>query len=705
VVTKGDRLPVLFLWHHHQPFYQAPNSMRPLLPWIRLHAVRGYQDMLTAAAESEACVTFNFSPSLLEQLEWAAAQEICDEFERVSLVPAADLSEDDKKFLFAHFFSINWAVHVKPHARYAELLAKRGETLKPETLRRALVNFAAQDYCDLKVLFHLTWIGFAGRRDPLIAGLLRKGRGYSENDARDVLQFHHRLLNGIIASYRQLLEKGQIEISTSPFSHAILPLLCDSGVAAPDIPHLHLPRPDYRHPQDVEHQLKSAIRTHQRVWGVVPQGLWPAEGSVSDDVLAIAADTGFRWAVTDQGILERSERSTSGSTSHFRSYGWKAGEYGLRLFFRDHALSDAIGFRYAFMQPSDAVSDFVSHLERIEENTRAKTESCVVIALDGENPWESYPDGGEGFLTGIYTALRKHPRLCLSTFSEQMHMGVREHVHAVHPGSWIDANFRIWIGEPTKNQAWRELSRAREVLDEMNAGDPRRAACQHWLMRAQASDWFWWYGEPFSSDYKQHFDELFRAYLRAAYAAADRQPPPSLDVPISVPVRAERRVQPVFPIVPVINGRESSFYEWMGACRIDPRQYGTVMGRTEHSLRALYYGFGVQELFFRFDPASTLHPHADTRLTLHILGQQQVTVNVSLSENQVHEESEGYRLAYETCIELAVSFDRLSLTRGGECQFWMEICANGNLLEKLPPEGAYHFVVPTDEAMAANWVV
>jgi alpha-amylase/alpha-mannosidase (GH57 family) len=701
----GDRLPVLFLWHHHQPFYQAPHSARPLLPWVRLHAVRGYQDMLTATAESGARVTFNFSPSLLEQLEAAAAQEVCDEFEHVALVPASDLTEADKTFLLTHFFSINWAVHVKPQARYAELLAKRGEILKPDVLRRALVDFAAQDYRDLTVLFHLAWIGFAGRRDPLIAGLLRKGGGYSEDDGRAVLQFHHRILNGIIAGYRRLFESGQIEISASPYSHAILPLLCDSRVAAPDIPPLQLPRPDYRHPRDVEDQLKSATQTHQRVWGKEPQGLWPAEGSVSDDILAIAADSGFRWITSDQGILERSRHSTNGDGLHFRSFGWQTGERRLRLFFRDHALSDAIGFRYAFLRSADAVRDFVSHLERIEENTRGNTERCVVIALDGENPWESYLDGGEGFLSGVYSTLRKHPRLCLSTFSDQMHTGVREQVHAVHPGSWIDANFRIWIGDSTKNQAWRELGRAHAVLDELNAGDPRRDVCRHWLVRAQASDWFWWYGEPFSSDYKPHFDELFRAFLRAAYIAADRQPPPSLDVPISVPVRAERRLQPTFPIAPTIDGREASFYEWMGACRIDPRQYGTVMGRSEHGLRALYYGFGVNELFFRFDPASALHPNTDPQLTLHVLARREISLTIPLTEKGIHKTMDGCRLAYEKNVELAVSFDRLNLTRGGECQFWLEIFADGNLLEKMPPEGAYHFTVPTDEAIAANWVV
>jgi alpha-amylase/alpha-mannosidase (GH57 family) len=705
VTAHGDRLPVLFLWHHHQPFYRAPGAERPKLPWVRLHAARGYLDMMAVTRDSGCAMTFNFSPSLLHQLREAAESEICDEFERVSLLPAHEWREEEKRFVLRHFFSIHWAVHVKGHPRYEALLAKRGDMSADPHFRSALVDYTAQDFTDLVALFNLTWIGFTGRHDSQIADLVKKVRDYSADDIRAILAFHHRALRDVLSGYRALRERGQIEISVSPYSHAILPLLCDTSVAAPDIPRQRLPRPEYRRPDDAERQIKLALDAHRETWGETPSGLWPSEGSVSEEVLNLAAGSGFRWAVTDQGILERSERTRTETPPHFLSYHWKSGKADLRIYFRDHALSDAIGFRYAGMNGKNAAADFTGHLERISDSTKGVGGRCVVVALDGENPWESYADGGENFLTSLLNTVRKHPKLATQTFSDHLKSGSRERISGLHAGSWIDSNFRVWIGDPEKNQAWTELGRARHMLDELSAGDPRRDECWKWLLKAQCSDWFWWYGEPFNSMYESEFDELFRGYLKALYSTAGREPPPALDVPISLPPRPERRLQPTFPMSPTIDGRDTFFYEWIGACHVDPRQWGTAMGRTEHIIRRLYYGFGADEVFLRFDPADTLHPQSATVLRLHVLGDQQTTLEIPLGHSQAIQEREGIRWAFQDIIEVAVRRDHIELPRGGECQFWLELTDGSMVLEKIPPAGALRFVVPTVEMVAANWIV
>ena len=451
---------------------------------------------------------------------------------------------------------------------------------------------------------------------------------------------------------------------------------------------------------------KLAQQAYRDVWGDLPLGLWPSEGSVSDEALGIAAACGFRWAATDQGILQRSERTAKGPLAHFTAHTFHADEHELRLYFRDHALSDAIGFRYASLPPAVAVDEFIGHLERIEEATRGTVGRCAVIALDGENPWESYPDGGEAFLGLLFQRLEMHRSITTLTFSEHMQTGTRERVQHVHPGSWIDSNFRIWIGDAEKNQAWSELGRARRMVDELGAADPRREECRRWLTYAEGSDWFWWYGEPFTSPYEVHFDELFRGYLSAVYRAADRQPPASLDVPIAQPPRAERRLQPAFPIVPVIDGRETSFYEWAGATRIDPRQFGAVMGRAEHILRALYYGYSDGELLFRFDPLHAGRMPAPVTLVLHVLGDSQITLTVPLEAPQPPAPPlDGLCWAYAAVLEVALAQARVGVPPGGECQFWIEFLEDGTLVEKLPPAGTFRFMVPTREMLAANWMV
>jgi alpha-amylase/alpha-mannosidase (GH57 family) len=705
VTQRGERLPVLFLWHNHQPFYQSPEMERPVMPWVRLHAVRGYLDMLTAVRETGARVTSNFSPSLLEQIQFAAGEPVADEFERLSRTPVADLLEVEKRVILADFFSINWDVHVRPHPRYQQLLHKRGEHATDAALQQAMMEYTGQDYTDLIALFNLIWIGFAGRRDPVIADLLAKRKGYSHGDILTILDFHHRILSDLLPAYRELRDSGTIEISTSPYSHAILPLLCDSHVALADIQRQRLPRMEYRHPEDAERQLKLARAVQEDVWGEAPVGLWPSEGSVSDEALEIAARCGYRWAATDQAILERGERSRKDSISHFYSQAWERGPHGMRLYFRDRALSDAIGFRYSSMPAREAVREFVAHAERIESATRGDPARCLVIALDGENPWEHYADGGEKFLHTLYRELDSHPHLKTQTFGEHAQSPTRERVHHVHPGSWIDSDFHIWIGDPQKNEAWIELRRARHMLDELGAADERREECWKWMLRAQGSDWFWWYGEPFSSVYEHQFDALFRSYLKAVYQAAGRQYPPALDAPIKVSPRAERRLQPVFPVFPILDGRDTSYFEWANACKVDPRQYGATMGRAEHTMRALFYGFGKNELYFRFDPAATLRPQASSVLILHVLSEDRASLSIPLNEKQPLSKNDGFRWVSGRIVEVALAYERVGLQLGGECQFWVEIIDDNAVIEKLPPAGAYHFVVPTDEMIAANWMV
>lgn len=700
----ADALPVLFLWHHHQPFYLPPGADYPLMPWVRLHAVRGYADMAAAAVDYQARVTFNFSPCLLEQLQAAATANTCDAFEQVSRIPAADLTERDKRFLLTHFFSINWTVHVRPHARYASLLAKRGEVLSDETLKRALMDFGERDYRDLIALFNLIWIGFAGRRDPVIAELIAKRQDYTESDIAEILRFHRTVLRGIISQYRDLSDQGLIELAVSPYSHAILPLLCNSGAAAPDIPRPRLPRPDYCFPEDAQRQIRLACELYAAVWQAEPAGMWPSEGAVSGEALRYVAEAGFRWAATDQAILERSEHRHGGNHAHFFPYEFRPADNALRLYFRDRALSDAIGFRYATMLARDAVRDFIGNLERVEADTRDQAGRCAVIALDGENPWEAYPDGGEQFLAELYGELSRHPRLGLSTFTEHVGRGTRERITRLHAGSWIDSDFHIWIGDPEKNAAWSELYRARQAVADVR-DQQRYDECQRWLLRAQGSDWFWWYGEPFHSAYDAEFDGLFRAYLRAVYLAAGREIPATLEMTLRKPPPPARRMQPTFPIVPHIDGCSTSYYEWAGACRIDPLQHGVVMGRSERFLSAVYYAFGETAVYFRFDVSAGAHLTEHTRLRLHVLGAEQATVALPLLGPRRREDHDGVCWAVDRVFEVEVRLERIGLDRGQECRFWLEIDSAGEPLEKLPPEGVYRFMIPTPDMVASNWMV
>src|SRR5437762_398148 len=142
-------------------------------------------------------------------------------------------------------------------------------------------SFGLQDLVDLQVLSQVAWmdeIYLAG--DEEIRSLVAKERGYNASDKVVVRKKCLELFNKSLEVYRQAQDRGQIEVSTSPFYHPILPLLCDSAVASESHPGVKLPARLFRHPEDARDQLRSAIALHKRVFGVEPRGLWPSEGSV-----------------------------------------------------------------------------------------------------------------------------------------------------------------------------------------------------------------------------------------------------------------------------------------------------------------------------------------------------------------------------------------------------------------------------------------
>ena len=138
-------------------------------------------------------------------------------------------------------------------------------------------------------------------KDPEVSRLSRKGSDYTEADKQVLRAKQIELLGRILPEYRRAQDAGQIEISTTPFYHPILPLLCDTDIAKVSNPNTPLPRPPFRRPEDAREQLVRARRYHEKLFGRPPVGLWPSEGSVSDQALGIASELDFRWFASDEG--------------------------------------------------------------------------------------------------------------------------------------------------------------------------------------------------------------------------------------------------------------------------------------------------------------------------------------------------------------------------------------------------------------------
>jgi alpha-amylase/alpha-mannosidase (GH57 family) len=565
-------------------------------------------------------MTFNLVPSLLVQLEAFAANRARDRYLDAGMTPATELSEQDAEFIVSNFFHAQRQRMIDVYPRYAELLARRGP---PADAHAATRRFSVDDLRDLQVWQKLAWIDpFYLDADPRARGLIEKGRGFSEEDKALLRAIELELLNAVIPAYRDAAERGQIELSTSPFYHPILPLLCDTDVYKRTHPDSRLPRHRFMHPEDARTQLDRAVACHERLFGRRPLGLWPSEGSVSDAMVPLVQEAGFAWMATDELILARSlgitfARDSSGHVDQperlYIPYQVSAGNARVACAFRDHVLSDLIGFTYAGWDGDAAAADFISRLVDGGRRYTARNgggEAVIPIILDGENAWEYFDAGGRRFLRSLYRRLSDHPELRTVTMGEACARTGGE-LPGIFPGSWIDANFYIWIGHRDDQLAWSQLAEARDALDTVNGRDPAAVErARDEVLIAEGSDWFWWYGDDHSSEHDLEFDDLFRRHLRNVYRLLDKPVPDELfvsNISAGPPLAAESA--PVGLLRPTLDGEESSYFEWLGAGLFEIRDTGGAMHQAERAssvLRLVQFGFDRERLFVRLDAARPL---------------------------------------------------------------------------------------------------
>ena len=569
-------------------------------------------------------VTFNLVPSLLIQLEAFAANDARDRYLDLGLKPAANLAEADVAFILDNFFHAQRQRMIDVHPRYAELLARRGGALPTEADKRAAARrFTSDDLRDLQVWHKLAWMDPSYLEgDARVRRLAEKGHHYTEEDKVLLREVELELLNKVIPEYRQAARRGQIEISTSPFYHPILPLLCDTDVYLRTHPDSRMPRQRFMHPEDATEQLERAAACHERLFGRRPIGLWPSEGSVSDAIVPLVAKAGFSWIATDELILARTlgmtlSRDGRGQIEQperlYTPYAVTAGGATLACAFRDHALSDLIGFAYAGWEAEAAAEDFVGRLAEAGRRYRERAggeEALLPIILDGENAWEHFEGNGRPFLRALYRRLSQHPELRTVTMADGCAAPQRP-LAGIFPGSWIDANFYIWIGHADDRKGWSQLSDARQALDaatrEATLGAAALAEAQEEIFIAEGSDWFWWYGDDHSSAHDLEFDDLFRRHLRNAYRLLEKPVPDELFVSnISGAGGPRAEAAPTALLAPTLDGEETSYFEWLGAGALEVQDVGGTMSQSEPRasiLTVIQFGFARSRdlLYVRLD--------------------------------------------------------------------------------------------------------
>jgi alpha-amylase/alpha-mannosidase (GH57 family) len=708
------------IWHMHQPYYKDLVTGEYVLPWVRLHGTKDYYDMVAILDDyPDIRATFNLVPSLLMQIEDYVNGSGKDKDLLLSEKDPKSLSEEEIVYILKNFFMCNWEVMIKPHRRYHDLLLKRGRFAAAPELLRIARRLSAQEILDLQVWSNLTWFGFIyKKKDPVISGLVNKGQHFTAEDKAALLAKQKEILSLIIPKYKELAQRGQIEVTTSPFYHPILPLLCDTNSAKEALPYAQLPSIRFQHPEDAKRQIGAAVAYHESHFGEKPQGMWPSEGSVSEQILPLVAEAGVKWIATDEGILAASLNHPRLLASH-EMYKPYLVNNQIAILFRNHFLSDQIGFVYQRWRAKDGVEDFMKHLHNIRASLPSDNRRYLVtVILDGENAWEYYRDGGEEFLREFYRRLSSDPDI--KTVRPRDFLAENppaDHIPRLFAGSWINTNFKIWIGHAEDNLAWDYLARARVALE----GSDNTTAWQE-LYVAEGSDWCWWYGDDHSSGNDETFDALYRKHLKNIYHLLNKEAPKYLDKPVKR-IKAFRPTrEPVYFIQPEIDGEVTNYYEWLSAGYFDIEKAKGAMHQIETVLKAFYYGFSKTNLYIRLDTHLDLMESECRQFSFGLITYQPVELKLMLQHDQetdrcvlvlykmgIRENWEEVKrlesFAVRKTIEIAVPFEDLLAKPGSEIQFTIVVEKEGNEMERWPRGGVISFKVPTESFEMEQWSV
>ena len=736
-------LYINFIWHMHQPYYKRLDTGEHAMPWVRLHATKDYLDMPLIVEDCPGMkASFNLVPSLIEQIEEFAEGTAREQTLELSRKDAKDLTREEKRFIIANFFQCNHHRMIAPFPAYEDLYSRRGWARTPEELDRAVNYFQTDDMRDLQVWFNLAWVDpFLREKNDFLKRLIQKGSRFSEKEKKELLDICQNINGKVVSAYRRLQNEGVIEVSISPFYHPILPLVYDTNFCQRPRPQCPAPRLRFHHPEDAAWHIEEACAYYKERFGAAPKGMWPSEGSVCPELIPLFKKAGLSWIATDEEILALSlgnklfARDGHGALHRedaeklYQPYRATFEDADITVFFRDHYLSDLIGFQYSGWNADNAAANFVSHLKKIKSSLPEGKPYVVSIILDGENCWEFYEADGLPFLRQLYKKIVADPDLKPVTPSEYLAVHPPRHtLKELYTGSWINHDFYIWIGHEDDRQSWERLAQTRrDVMQRIK--DPRASLAPEAVQLAkkaiaiaEGSDWNWWFGDDHNSGIDDQFDALYRNHLMQAYKAVGLEIPSRLFVPItSIAITGEYRAPAAF-IKPTLDGRVTSYFEWLAAGSYEITSGS--MHRSQHTIRSIRFGFDADNFYVRVDPNPEIFKTADKEPLTFILAilepvpwRFKARLSAEKTEPlrlQCNTESEpgtwtsAFSLdsaAFDKILEMAIPFEKIGLHAGMAINFQIVVQSQDHELERCPSGIPIRMVIPDRDFEETLWKV
>ena len=652
------------VWHQHQPLYYDPVRDQLIGPWVRKHATKSYYDMASILESyPNVHINFNLTSVLLYQLlmylermgpyvdtvnntidetaflaRWEGHTDAWIDFLLKDTPTPEAVTEEQIELIHKGA----WALVSTSNAvmaRFPEYEALRDKN-------RAL--YTTDDFLQLKAFFEVAWFDPDFLKGPVTLpegevvdlsdlieernGKFYRRRPFTEEDCNRLVVENFKIMKNVIPIHKKLQDRGQIEVLTTPFYHPILPLIYNTNLARHGQPIDPLPSPAFNYPDDAFAQVAKAVKFYFDLFGRLPRGMWPGEGSVAEEIVGLLAENGIKWIATDQAVLSRSQPSQQ---PHWRPYkidgdtvvgtgGSTADE--VLILFRDNALSNKVGFTFAGLTGDVASTEFINDVLRMAP-TFGNPDRVVTVIMDGENPWESYlrDYDGKGFLNSLYGKLNSAYQT-----GEIVSVNVSEYItgnpsrqiepHSISShneleplwaGSWIDATFSIWIGENEENQGWNYLIQARADLENSNLARPNpyadepsdKTSREYYIWRAweemyaaEGSDWFWWYGFDMTTPGNDDtpFDRAFRSHLTGMYTFANLAGA-GLTIPEFSPIvqATPKPLRDKFSTAPTIDGMFiPDEGEWDTVCGyfFDNDSPGAIVSPTD-DIGVVYYGY------------------------------------------------------------------------------------------------------------------
>jgi len=674
-------LNLCFFWHMHQPDYRDSDGVMRM-PWVFLHAIKDYYEMPWLLSQYEGLkATFNITPPLIEQLNLYTDPLENDYFLSLWEKEPAVLESDEREWLIKTCKSTQYETMIKPIEHFSLLYDKE--------------ELSDTELIDFEMLFMLAWCGnYLRQENRLVKTLFQKGKGFTQTDKAHLLQVLCDFVSTILPFYAELQEEGMISLSTTPYNHPILPLLLDMENAKHANAHTTLPDNPMSLREDAIEQVERSIALYQKTFGTKPTGFWPAEGAVDEESVTIYRERGISWIATDEAILFRSLEDDT-RENLYKPYVYS----DMTMGFRDHGLSDLIGFTYRFKSGDDAGEHFMHAVELIRHMQKDAT---VFVILDGENAWEFFENNAYDFFTALYRRFMQTPWCRTITMDEVSHLSNHGRLERLAPGSWIHGNFDTWSGHSEKNRAWELIYQTRRDVDNYNAevSEEVKEKVKFHFLASECSDWFWWYGDDHVTEFGLEFDTLFREHLITIYRLMHMQPPSDLFMPIiSQKSTVSFLVKPQSAISPVINGRNDSFFEWIGCGSVDESKLYSTMDRVRGPIEMIYYGHDDQNIFLAFegDIASLEMSQMKLEVIVEETGEHfhfHFSMDMPCEKDDIH-------FAVDERIELAISKAYFKDNTVVHLRF--EILNENEIIQTMPGYGA--LFIDLDETYVQNWFV